>query len=61
MVEVDDWQEEHAKVKVEKKAKVVRDVIVASGSDDGTAKVWRPLLVSEQFFFGPKGKIKVSI
>ena len=46
MTEEDDWAEKHQKVKLNKQVKV-EDVVVASCSDDGTIRVWRPLQVSD--------------
>ena len=45
MAEEEDWNEQHDKSRLAKKD-VVEDVLVASCSDDGTIRLWRPLLVS---------------
>ena len=45
LVETEDWESSHEKMKVNRKPVSIDDVIVGSCSDDGTVNVWRPLLV----------------
>ncbi|XP_074640264.1 telomerase protein component 1-like isoform X2 [Tubulanus polymorphus] len=47
IVESFEWEEKHKKVKTEKSQSKVETVIVATCSDDGTVKLWKPLQPNE--------------
>ena len=46
LVEAEDWESNHEKMKVNRKQVEIDDVLVASCSLDGSVNVWRPLEAS---------------
>ena len=46
LVQEEEWNTKHDSSKLDKKEAKVTEVTVATCSDDGTAQLWQPLLVS---------------
>ena len=47
ITEEEIWKSQHDQTKLDKKNAQVKDVLVASASDDGTLCIWRPLQGNE--------------